>query len=380
MKTMRNICIRSLILFLCFGSGCSQSVKKESGEKDIIGFYTSGLDKLAQDDSKGAEADFRKIFDIRKKSPNGYTGLALVALKGLEYRKALRLIRKSVKTDDGFIDAYTARGRILSARNKKHWFKQAAASFEHALGLDPENEQALYYFGECYLKNLSFEQADSCYKPVSEKQGPLKKSADEKHKLLLQIFETNPLSPEGKKSALALTVNRSELSVLLAGELQIMKKLHRHNRQLFESVFRENLKIRKDKRVTASDVSSDKNRAWIENLLPLNIPGISVYPDGRFYPEKTITRAQLAEIIYGIVYLLKVESVRVVHVKRETPDVEDVHKDYYAYDAIMFCVENGLMKTGALNEFLPSENVSGIDAVTAIRHLHSMLEQRSPTP
>ncbi|MFC1508895.1 S-layer homology domain-containing protein [Candidatus Omnitrophota bacterium] len=377
---MKKICIRSLILFLCFGSGCSQSVKKESGEKDIISFYTSGLDKLAQDDSKGAEVDFRKIFDIRKKSPYGYTGLALVALKGMEYRKALRLIRKAVKADDGFVDAYTARGRILSARNKRHWFKQAAVSFEHALGLDPGNEKALYYFGECYLKNLSFELAESCYKTVSEKQGPLKKYADEKHKLLLQILETNPLSPEGKRSALALTVNRSELSVLLTGELQIMKKLHRHNRQLFESVFRENLKIRKDKRVNASDVSSDKNRAWIEYLMPLNIPGITAYPDGRFYPEKTITRAQLAETIYGIVYLMKVESVRAVYVKRETRDVEDVHKDYYAYDAIIFCVENGLMKTVALNEFLPNENVSGIDAVTAIRHLHSMLEQRSPTP
>ena len=362
-------------LFLYVFSGCSKTVIKKSDIDTTDNHYASGIQKLAQKDVTGAEADFLRAIELEKKSPKGYTGMALLELSRAEYKKALKRSGKALKYDSNFVDAHIARGRILTERKKGNWFDDALASFENALKLDPENEKALFYCGDCYLAHAAFSEALDYYSRTVTKQGSLKDRAAAKHSQVSKVIEASPVSEEGKKRILYEKISRSDLCVLLVGELKLKELLASHRPVLFEEIYNDDYTVRKGKVIAFSDDKSHISKRWIQDIIPLHISDLDVFPNGNFYPDRLINRAQLAMIIQGILSMLNNNPTLATQYVGIESGFPDVRPDFYAFNAIMLCVQEGILEpepsTGA---FKPENQVSGTDAVLTIRNIERLIE------
>ena len=109
---------------LFIGMGCSKTVKKESDIDTPENHYLNGMQKLESNDLAAAETEFLRAVELDKKAPHGYTGLAYLELKKSNHKKALKHVKKALKCDDRFVDAFSVKASILSSR--KPWSFPAA--------------------------------------------------------------------------------------------------------------------------------------------------------------------------------------------------------------------------------------------------------------
>lgn len=369
MKTYNVITIIAGVLL--FYTGCSKSVQKESGIASIESLYTSGVEKLTKNDQKGAEGDFRTIISRDRKSPMGYIGIALVELNRSEFKQGLLAVNRAIQCNPNFADAYVVQGRILSAQKKGSWFQDALESFDRAIVLDPGSDKALFYCGESYLTHFAFKLAEHNFDRALQLQGAYKDSASVKLAFVRKIIEVNPVSMEGRRLVVDSTIDRSELCTLLVEELKIKELLELYNMNLFQQLFTMNFKLKKENIFIPADVSSHPRIQWIADIVPLNIPDLSVLPNHKFYPDRTVTRDQLAVVVHGIQQLLSGDTEKTMQHTPEGPVFSDVRSDYYAYDAIKFCAGNGIMQPDSSGAFHPYDTVSGIETFRTIRNLQT---------
>ena len=81
-------------------------------------------------------------------------------------------------------------------------------------------------------------------------------------------------------------------------------------------------------------------------------------PDGNFYADRLITRAQLALVLQGIMVVLNNDATITTQYVGSQSEFTDVRSDYYAFNAIMFCVNKGIIKADfPSGSFSPQENV-----------------------
>ncbi|MCE5250148.1 S-layer homology domain-containing protein [bacterium] len=355
--------------------GCSKTVKKESEVDTIKNHYLSGLQKLDKKDFKGAEEDFNRTVRLDKKSPVGYTGLALLEMERSDYKRALKMVNKAIEYDPNSVDALITRGRIITAREKDGWFDDARASFTRALAIAADNDAALFYCAESYLKSLDFTEALSWYGQAVKKNGPLKDRAAAKYALVKRIIEVDPVSEIGKQKCLLDKITRADLCEFLVEEFKIKARVEHHQPTVFEKIYGDNLSRKKAKEITPSDISSAGAKQSILDVIPLHISDIDILPGGRFYPSRNVTRAQLAMVVQGILVLLRDDSSIATRYVGTESLFPDVRPDYYAYNAVMLCVNEDIMKpVSPDNEFNPDAPVSGVDVIGTFQNLSAVLE------
>ena len=360
------------VLLLC--TNCSKTVQKESGVASIENLYASGMEKLKKNDLKGAEGDFQSIIKRDRNSPLGYTGIALIALKRSDFKPSLFAINRALQLDPDFADAYIVQGRIFTILKKSTWFQDAAASFNRAIALDPGSDRALYYYGELYLASYMFGRAEEYYDRAMKLQGSYKDSAAAKLTFIRKITEVAPVSRVGKIHVVDGAIDRAELCTLLIEELKIKELLEQYNMPLFEQFYTLDFRLKKDKIYIPADVTSHPRKQWIIDIVPLRIPDLSMLPDDKFYPDRTVTRAQLAVISNAIQHLLRGDKNESENSIEEEPFISDVRADFYAFDAIVYCVASGIMQTGDSGTFHPNDTVSGLDTIRILRKLRLMFE------
>ena len=374
MKTFAVIAAIAGVLLFC--TGCSQSVRKESGFASFESLYTSGMDKLRKNDQKGAEEDFMAILNRDRNSPMGYTGIALVELNRSEFRQGLLAINRVVQQNPDFVDAYIVLGRILTEQKKKAWFRDSIEAFEQALNRDPDNNNALYYCGESYLANYTFDRAEQYFNRALQQQGALKDSASAKLAFVTQIIKAGPVSKEGKQLVVDDTIDRAEMCVLLIEELNIKELLKLYRLSFFQELFSLDNKLKKENIFIPADVQSHPRRQWIVDSIPLQLPDLSILPDHKFYPDRTVTRAQLAVIVHGVHRLLSDSTVVSEGHGVDESVIPDVRSDYYAFEAIRFCVGNGVMQPEISGTFRPYDTVSGLETIMTIRNLQGLISKK----
>ncbi|MFC1608231.1 tetratricopeptide repeat protein [Candidatus Latescibacterota bacterium] len=352
-----------ILSMLCMS--CGKKPVADSTVLDTLpGIYSSGLSNLAANKVKEAETDFNKILKVDKKSPMGLTGLALIDLKGHHFRRCLGRLDKALKYDPDYVDAHVVRGRVFTEQGRNGWKQDALDAFATALELDSDNQPALYYQGECYIKAYDFTKATRSFELASQQQGGLNKATVDRHLLVEKILEAGPLTEAGKAIALTASIDRATLCMLLIEELDMRNLLKIHRNRLFYDLFHDDFKPRKSKKIIPMDISSHPNRHMIFPFATLGLPDLTVFPDGRFYPDRKVSRDQYAVIMYGICNLLEMGDGDTNTESMIVP--EDVHVDHYAFEAILYCLQKNFMQSIGNSGFRPSEEVSGVDAVFAI--------------
>ena len=361
---------------LCFGMNCSKMVQKESVIDTPKDHYLSGILKLTGNDISSAESDFMRAIELDKKSPYGYTGMATLELSRSNYKKGLKYVKKALKNDREFVDAYAIKGRIIALRKRgRKWFEEAIKPLDMALRLDPANQQALFFTGECYLTTQKYDKAQQFFSKAMKKQGYYTTKAEERYALVNKLIKVAPLSERAYSIALDDKINRSDLCVLLSDIVPIKDLLRHHYPREIAAINNKNLTVKNQNNTVPPDVTGHSMKKWIQDIISLHLADLDVYANGFFYPDNLVTRDQFAVIIQDLMVMMTGDiSLSTMYIGSESP-YPDVHQGYYAFNAISLCVEKGIMDVDPKTGYFDVDGtITGIDAIGMIRNLTRIIE------
>jgi hypothetical protein len=100
---------------------------------------------------------------------------------------------------------------------------------------------------------------------------------------------------------------------------------------------------------------------------------MEMYPDHTFHPDELLTRAEFALLLQNIFILVSGDPSLATRYFGETSHFPDVNSTHPAYNAIVLCVERGVLKANTDGSFGLTANVSGADALLTIRDLQNAL-------
>tara|TARA_Y100000996_G_scaffold414690_1_gene406330 strand:+ start:79 stop:528 length:450 start_codon:yes stop_codon:yes gene_type:complete len=112
---------------------------------------------------------------------------------------------------------------------------------------------------------------------------------------------------------------------------------------------------------------------WIKDMIRYGI--MNVEPDGNFYPDDDINRANYALAVQRLlVVATKDESLETKYFGEAQSRFSDVPASHFAYNAMAICTERGIMEIDMMNNrFNPTGDVTGADALLIIRNLQNSL-------
>ncbi|AFZ00450.1 S-layer homology domain-containing protein [Calothrix sp. PCC 6303] len=93
------------------------------------------------------------------------------------------------------------------------------------------------------------------------------------------------------------------------------------------------------------------------------------FPDGGFYPERFVSRGELATIMVKAFQLNKREAS-----KRENVTIGDVPATYPAHNDIQTVLKNGIMEGYRNNLFFPNQQVSRAEAIAIFSQAYGVFQ------
>ena len=360
------------IILLIFLSSCS--TKPESDVDTPEYHFKAGMRAVDNGDYQQAIKSFQRSVDLDKKFALGYGGLGLAHANLGNNKEAKDFASKCASRGSKDPEALSLSGQvwITMRSSEKRWFKRAEDYLEKALKRDKEHEGSMYWFGVAHLYNYQFSEAEDYFRSVVEKRGDFSGKADAKWKLSQKIVRAMPGTPGGKKVALKERINRADLAVLFAEELKIGVLFDRMPVQ--SSGFQTPSQANQTATVTVpNDSRGHWAETWIKDMIRYGI--MNVEPDGNFYPDDDINRANYALAVQRLlVVATRDESLETKYFGEAQSRFSDVPASHFAYNAMAICTERGIMEIDMMtNRFNPAGDVTGADALLIIRNLQSSL-------
>ncbi|MEA5577964.1 S-layer homology domain-containing protein [Anabaena sp. UHCC 0451] len=98
-------------------------------------------------------------------------------------------------------------------------------------------------------------------------------------------------------------------------------------------------------------------------------------PDGKFYPEKLISRAELASILVKAFYLDKRQAAK----QEKAIIIPDVPNYYWAYQDIQTVLKTDIMKGYRGNMFFPNQKVTRAEGLAIFAQAYGVFQFSEPT-
>jgi hypothetical protein len=93
------------------------------------------------------------------------------------------------------------------------------------------------------------------------------------------------------------------------------------------------------------------------------------FSDGKFYPERLVSRAELASIMVKAFRLDKREAVN-----KENLAVPDVPRSYWAFNDIQIVLKTDIMKGYRGNQFFPNQRVTRAEALAIFAQAYGVFQ------
>ncbi|MEH1768884.1 S-layer homology domain-containing protein [Nostoc sp.] len=93
------------------------------------------------------------------------------------------------------------------------------------------------------------------------------------------------------------------------------------------------------------------------------------FPDGKFYPERLLSRAELAAIMVKTFRLDKRQGVN-----KENLVIPDVPRSYWAFNDIQTVLKTDIMKGYRGNEFFPNQKVTRAEALAIFAQAYGVFQ------
>ncbi len=371
---MKRKLLLSIPLLLLFITGCSQKPASNVDTPDY--HFSAGMRLIDQEDYNGAIVSFEHAKDLDKIFAPAYGGLAIANAHLGDAKKAEYYVEEAKAKGGKDADVLTLCGQawIVMRNDKKNWFKKAEDVLEKALKRNENHEGALYYLGLANLYNYEFSEAESYFRRVVDQKGSYAGKADDKWQLSQKIVRAMPGTTVGKKVALQDKITRADLSVLFVEELKfadLMSKMPQqsHGFQTPSQMAAQQVQS------SPSDASGHWAEVWINDAVNFLI--MDVFPDGKFYPDETITRAGYAMAVQRLLVTATRDYSLETRYFGENPSrFGDVPSSHPAYNAMALCSERGIMKADVITgHFNPNGFINGADALLIIRTIQTSLHQ-----
>ena len=368
----RNHFIFYALTTLLFLGGCATKPQSDVDTPEY--HFRAGMRAVDSGNYDAALNSFQRALDLDKKFVAAYAGMGLTNAHLGNIKAARKNIDKAESKGgkDPDILAICARTWIVMRKDEKKWFKQATNILDKALKRDKKHEASLFYYGLAHLYKYDFSDAESYFRRVVEMKGEYTGMADNQWKRSQKIVRAMPGTEAGKKIALQEQINRADLAVIFAEELKISELIARLPAQNDGFQTPSQMGAGGSAR-TPSDASGHWASTWINEVLKHGI--LEAGPDGRFYPEETITRAEYAMAVQRLLVVATRDNSLEVRYFGESPSrFSDVPSSHPAYNAMALCSERGIMQSDVMTgNFNPAGYIDGADALLIIRTLQNSL-------
>jgi len=368
----RNHLIFYALTTLLFLGGCATKPQSDVDTPEY--HFRAGMRAVDSGNYDAALNSFQRALDLDKKFIAAYGGLGLANAHLGNIKAARKNIDKAESKGgkDPDVLAICARTWIVMRKDVKKWFKKATKILDKALKRDKKHEGSLFYYGLAHLYNYDFSDAESYFRRVVEMKGEYAGKADNQWKRSQKIVRAMPGTEAGKKIALQEQINRADLAVIFAEELKISELIARLPDQSGGFQTPGQMGASKSSR-TPSDASGHWASTWINEVIEHGI--LEIGPDGRFYPEETITRAEYAMSVQRLLVVATRDNSLEVRYFGENPSrFSDVSSSHPAYNAMALCSERGIMQSDVMTgKFNAAGHVDGADALLIIRTLQNSL-------
>ncbi|MFO7866128.1 MAG: tetratricopeptide repeat protein [Candidatus Aminicenantes bacterium] len=122
------------------------------------------------------------------------------------------------------------------------------------------------------------------------------------------------------------------------------------------------------------DISTSWATEFILQTTALGL--LDIYPNHTFQPEKIVTRAQMAEILFRLVRYLKEQGHTFVQqVSPQNIEIADVSSDNFYYHPIIMMISYDFMSLSRGQRFHPDRPVTGNEAIRLINIVLSQMDE-----
>ncbi len=365
-----------MIISIGIGSvlSCAKKTSKSTSVLDNSEYhYNLGIQQLENGDIKLAIKSFNNSKNLTHNFALANVGLALAAITSKEYQAAKEFIQLAKRESRNCAEAYIAEGRLIAHKNieskkaSKLWISDAVKEFQLALRIDKNNPEALFYMGDTYLRTGMLKDAETTFLKILNSDYIIwKKKAREKVRVAQEIERLSPGSTFGKQIGLKEAISRAEMAVLLVEELNITAIFSYTKTGTRPNHHGGELKTIRD------TLNSDHwANGWVDIILRLGVPGLSLFPDGNFYHDQKLTRAQCALVISFLVQKLSQNTISHRKYRGSESTFSDLKVDHYAYSAASLSIDLGFLELDDIRTttFDPSGSITGLEVLSMIRRM-----------
>jgi len=378
---MAGICV-----FFLFA--CAPKPLKPAAEFDTpMHHISTGMKLLKSGNIDGAFFEFNRAKELDPEYSPAYAGIGLVHGFRNDFKKGLTAMTTAGKfAKDGEEEAkanvgYMRLYMIGKEKIEKKWLKYVEKRFKRAVKASPDMPDPYFYMGLAYKMNYDFQKAAIQFSKVLDLDKGFVAEADKEYEIVQKIERAMPGSKVGKKIALVEKITRADIAALFIEELKVDQYLKKRTPKEFDTSFKSPEKNfytgEYVKAPSALDIDNHVLKADIDAAIETGIKGLQPFPDHKFRPYKTITRAEYAMMLEDIlIKITGVDELATRYIGSISP-FPDLRNDLPYYNAVMICTTCGFMVAEdlATGEFNPMGTISGADALLSIRAFKTELQK-----
>jgi tetratricopeptide (TPR) repeat protein len=369
------------------GSRAEKTVSRLGMDSPIynvsLGYINFLMSKL-----QSAEKFFRRALEERPELALAHAGLAQIYQKSGRDDQAFAAFREVLKTEP---ENPWAKQQYETLKNRKMEeiqeeaktsltegdIKRAKAALLKALYYSPQHTESHLTLADIYIKENKLQNALVHLKAASTSEPGnkeiLKKYADTlslagQHTKSLAIYEQlQKLDPENKEAQDQIQGLRKRLGIFeLPSKYESIPSSDAITRQEMAALLAVKFKGIVDEMTDSPPIIIDISASWaskfILQITSLQIMGI--YPNHTFQPKKTVTRAEMANILSQfIIYLVKKGYKFIQQIPPDRIEISDVSLQNYYYQPILKMLSYNIMELSLDRTFEPDSTVSGEEAI-----------------
>lgn len=376
MATVLTVIVMAVALL-----GCPKpEIRDPEGQMDTPEHHVTVAERfVAKGDWKAAHREYQLALSLDPKHVPALIGEMLYfaqAGDSANTEKMRKAAFVNAKSSDERFEYYVGMIRYEGFMGGKKWLKRAEDNFESARKIKDTDDKLYYYMGGAYKKSLMFSQAESMYRKVIDMNGKFREEADNEWKLVQKIVRARPGTPMGMKIALVREITKADVAALFVEEMHLPELWEKRGIKTWETPeFRPPGAAPIAKGDVAADIGNHALRSDIEACLELGIRGLEVSPDGNFYPNKKISRAEYAVMLEDILIKVMNEPELATRYAGESKSkFHDMRTDHWSYNAAVVVTSRQIMPSNMEGKFYPARTVAGADALLVIRQMMDYLK------
>jgi len=386
-----NHFLKIIVVLLGFGliiSGCAGNQKKiqgKAGPMDNPAHLTiNGQKLLTAGDLDGARWHFERALSMDKNYVQAMVGMARVESTLGNMKNTFAWGKKALGKADSRGDRLltkTAMMEFYLKYRQDSWLKSMESLWKELKKENEEPEAATLLLGKGYQAEALYLKASVCYRQVIDWQGESTDEADELLRKLFQQLRAEPGTTVGRTVASLEKISRGDVAALMIEEIKLPEYFKTQKTKKYEGGFKTPQEFsRKEKKAAMpTDIKGHPYEVDINAAIKLNMRGLEPFPDGRFHPAESMSRANFALVVEDILCRIKNEpQLKTAFVGNKSP-FPDVSNDHYAFNAMLVCTTRNLLAADLDGAFRPDEFVTGAESLLAIRRLKEEIKNRQVT-